>query len=387
MFSSRTRWLRQPNRLAHLIEERRKAGKSILDLTLSNPTDAGFAYPEREILSALSNAPLVYTPDPRGLARARESVAAYYAGQQADIHPSDIILTASTSEAYSYLFMLLCEPGDDVLVPVPAYPLFEYLAQLQHVHLIPYLLRYDGEWHIDIDSLSKGITSSTRAIILISPHNPTGVFLKRHEWEILNGIAIKYHLALIVDEVFAEFAFKQDDRRVKATAASREALTFALNGISKSCGLPQLKAGWIVVGGRREVRSEARERLEIIADTFLSVNQPVQHALPELLELGKSVREQMRKRTVQNLSLLEKSLPSDSPISLLSTEGGWYAVLRVPATMPEEEWALRLLDESGVYLYPGYFFEFQENGYLVVSLLPQCEVFEEGVKSIVRTIG
>ncbi|MBX2991259.1 MAG: pyridoxal phosphate-dependent aminotransferase [Bacteroidetes bacterium] len=387
MFSSRTNWHRQRNRLSLLLDERHRSGKPVIDLTLSNPTEAGFEYPTTEILSALSqDSSLHYTPDPLGMPSAREAVTSYYAGRGITVAPSAIVLTASTSEAYSFLFTLLCEAGDSVLVPVPSYPLFEYLAQLNDVRVSNYHLGYDGEWHIDLDSVRRAVSPATKAIVVVSPHNPTGMFLKKDELQSLNNIARQHHLALIVDEVFADYGFGEDDRRVGSTAANSEVLTFTLNGISKSCGFPQLKLGWIVVSGRDEVKTEALHRLEIISDTFLSVNTPVQVGLPKLLSAGKKVGEQIVLRIEQNLTFLKQSLPANPLISLLSTEGGWYAILRIPTTKSEEEWALELLEESGVYVFPGYFFEFQQEGYLVLSLLQRRDEFEEGVKVILKTI-
>ncbi len=391
MFSSRTNWHRQQNKLSQLLDARRNSGKVIYDLTISNPTDAGFRYPSNEILSALSQPQsLHYSPDPKGMLSAREAVAEYYAAKGIRVQPSDVILTSSTSEAYSFLFKLLCNAGDEVLVPIPSYPLFEFLTQLNDVRIRPYHLRYDGEWHVDFDSVRDAITSSTRAIVVVSPHNPTGMFLKSEEHRALSAAAMQHGLALIVDEVFSEYG--KDDRRVRSTqrvgsstASNSDVLTFTLNGISKLCGLPQLKLGWIVVSGNEEAKNEALHRLEIIADTFLSVNTPVQVALSQLMEVGEVVREQIRERVQTNFSFIKLTI-EHSPLSVLSTEGGWYAVLKIPSTKTEEEWALKLLDDAGVYVFPGYFFEFRENGYLVVSLLGERDVFKNGMEAIARIV-
>ena len=387
MFSSQTNWQLQPNRLSLLIEEKKKNGDPLLDLTISNPLQSDIEYPVDVILAALGKPEsLSYAPEPRGLLSAREAVVRYYAAKQIQVDPKQIVLTASTSEVYSFLFTLLCEAGDTVLIPAPSYPLFEHLAQLSHVSTRSYQLRYDGEWHIDIDSLWRALTSATKAIVVVSPHNPTGMFLKNEELGALNEMCAKHNLALIVDEVFADYGFDDDSRRVRCTAANSPSLTFTLNGISKLCGLPQLKLGWIVVSGEEGVRSEALQRLEMIADTFLSVNTPVQSALPELLAASVLVRGQILTRVHQNYQFLMQALSVDSPLSLLHVEGGWSAVVRVPKTKSEEEWALWLLHESGVHAFPGYFFEFPTDGHLVLSLLTEPRVFRKGVGEMLRLI-
>lgn len=387
MFSSRTNWHRQPNKLAQLLDDRRRSGKVIYDLTISNPTEAGIRYPSEEILSALSQAQsLRYAPDPKGLLSAREAVVEYYATKGIIIDPANIILTASTSEAYSFLFKLLCNTDDEALTPIPSYPLVEFLAQLNDVHIRPYVLRYDGEWHIDMDSMRRAITPRSKAMVIVNPHNPTGMFVKRHELEVLHEECRRNNLALIVDEVFADYGFGADVRRVDSTASHSDVLTFTLNGISKLCGFPQLKLGWIVVSGTEEQKGEAMHRLEIIADTFLAVNTPVQVALPQLLKSGEVVRRRIRERIETNLHHLKKTLMTTFPISLLESEGGWYAVLKIPSTKSEDEWVLKLLDEAGVYVFPGYFFEFRESGYLVVSLLTETTDFVRGVEEIPKGV-
>jgi hypothetical protein len=385
LFSSRTDWHRHPNTLAQLLEARLRRGEPIIDLTVSNPTEAGFDYPARDILEALSQpASLQYTPHPFGLLAAREAVAAYYASRTISCTASQIVLTASTSEAYAWLFMLLCEAGELVVVPSPSYPLFEYLARMHHVQVRSYRLLYDGEWHIDVDSLRRAVSPSTKAIVVVSPHNPTGMFLKREELAELTAIAARHGLALIVDEVFSEYAFAADERRMTGAVQEHHVLTFTLNGISKLCGMPQLKLGWIVVGGPEPQQQEALRRLEIIADTFLSVNTPVQVALPQLMKAGERVRGQIHERVRMNYQLLTKAVPAGSPVSVLRTEGGWYAVLRMPRTRSDEEWAIRLLDGSGVYVFPGYFFDFAESGFLVVSLLTNPDVLQKGIEEVIQ---
>lgn len=390
MFSSRTNWRHEPNNLTRKLQQLRASGRHIIDLTLSNPTEAGIEYPAAEILESLSNrSSLRYQPEPFGLLSAREAVADYYLGKNVEINLDDILLTASSSEAYAFLFALLCEAGDNVLVPNPSYPLFEFLAQLHDVDVRPYQLRYDGEWHIDMDSVRNAVKPSTKAIVIVNPHNPTGMFLKKRELDSMNEIAIQNNLAMIVDEVFLDYvlaATGATEEVCGSTASNTETLTFTLNGISKLCGLPQMKLGWMVVSGREELKREALSRLEIIADTFLSVNTPVQHALPQLLKVGQMIRRQINERVEQNLSFLSSMLKKNSPLSILNSEGGWYAILKIPGTKSEEEWAMQILDEAGVYVFPGYFFELQEGNFLVVSLLPSIDTFRKGIEEILRIV-
>ncbi len=299
---------------------------------------------------------------------------------------SDIILTASTSEAYSMAFRLLCEPGDEVVVPVPSYPLFEFLAQLDDVVIRSYHLRYDGEWDIDMSSVDQSISARTKAIVIVSPHNPTGMFLKKLELAHLSAVASKGGLALIVDEVFADYAFGGDSPRVVSTAGDSDALAFTLNGISKLVGLPQMKLGWIVVSGPKEVKNEALARLEIVADTYLSVNTLVQVALPALLACGTSIRRSISHRNSENRAVLQQLIGNDSACTLLQSEGGWYAILRIPQTRTGEEWAIGLLRDACVYVHPGYYFEFEADNVLVLSLLPEPVGFREGVEKLLGYI-
>jgi aspartate/methionine/tyrosine aminotransferase len=380
VFSSRLNWSLRPNRLSALLEERRKSGAQVLDLTESNPTRAGLIYPEAEILAALSDASaLRYHPSPRGLDTARDAVAAYYRDRGTQIPVENILLTASTSEAYAYLFKLLANPGDEILAPRPSYPLFEFLAGLESVHIRQYPLRYDGIWHVDFDALEQAITPRTRGIVVVNPNNPTGSFLKRAELDRLDSLAADRGLAILSDEVFRDYAFGENAERVSTLAGNRRALTFSMSGLSKIAGLPQMKLGWIVSCGQGS--EEALDALELIADTYLSVSTPVQVALPRLLALSSAVMQQIRERTASNLRRL-RGLTQDSPATLLKTEGGWYAVLQVPRTRSEEEWALTLLDECGVLVQPGFFFDFEAEAFLVVSLLPEPAAFTEGVSRL-----
>lgn len=376
MFSSRLKLDLARNPLSRLLEEKRNAGAKILDLTESNPTRAGFAYPENEILEALADsAALRYEPAPKGLIQAREAVARYYAERGRGVAVSNILLTASTSEAYAYLFKLLADPGDEVLAPRPSYPLFEYLAAMESVTVRQYSLRYDGAWHIDFDSLERALTNRTRAIVVVNPNNPTGSFLSIEAAWRLEEIAMRNGFAILSDEVFSDYAFAE----TRARPFSGIAPVFSMSGLSKIAGLPQMKLGWIVVDGPSG--EEALERLEWIADTFLSVSAPVQVALPRLLELSCGVQRQIRERTAANLKLLRERV-TNSPLNVLDVEGGWYAILQVPRTRTEEEWALALLRDRDVLVQPGFFYDFESEAFLVLSLLTEPAAFDEGLRRI-----
>ncbi len=367
MFSSRLDWNVQTNKLSEL----RKTKSHIVDLTESNPTHAGLTYPTDEILNSLADAKaLHYDPDPRGLLSAREAVAKYYG----DVPASRILLTASTSEAYAYLFKLLCDPGDEILSPRPSYPLFEFLAGLESVRVTQYPLRYDGIWHIDFHELERAITPRTRAIVVVNPNNPTGSFLKRDEWERLQEIGIP----ILSDEVFSDYAFAPDPSRVASLTGSEKVVTFSMSGLSKIAALPQMKLGWIVASGPGY--EGALDRLELIADTYLSVATPVQVALPRLIEASIAVRDQIISRTRANLDLLRQATKP------LRVEGGWYAILQVPRIRTEEEWALTLLDRHDVLVQPGYYYDFESEAYLVLSLLTPPAVFAEGLRRILEEI-
>jgi len=392
-FSRRTDWHRQPNRLSAALETLRRSGRPIYDLTIANPTECGIAYPVGAILSSLSNPlSLAYRPNPRGLLAAREAISEYYQGTGIAVDPSNLFLTASTSEAYSMLFKLLCNNGDQILIPQPSYPLFDYLSRLDDVVPVCYRLNYDLGWNIDLDSVRNGITPSTKAIVIVNPHNPTGIFLKETDYQDLKKIAAEHGLALIVDEVFIDFPIDRDREavpisKVLSTAGEQDVLTFTLNGISKMAGLPQMKLGWIVVGGNGKLVAEASGRLEILCDTFLSVNTPVQVALPGLLAAGGSVHTKILSRVRLNYARLCEVVPADSSCSVLKCEGGWYGILRVPRVMSDEEWSVELLKSTGVHLYPGYFFDFATDGFLVVSLLVKKEMFEAGVRKLVEFVA
>ncbi len=378
MFSSRFHWDLQPNPLTKLLRARREAGAEVLDLTESNPTCAGIDYPATEILSALAGPrSLRYEPTPAGLLAAREAVAGdYYRGK---VDPSRILLTASTSEAYAYLIKLLTRPGDDLLVPRPSYPLFEYLAALESVRIVHYPLIYDCGWSIDIRVLAAAVTDRTRAVVLVNPNNPTGSFVKKQELAPLIELCRSHELAIISDEVFADYAFAPDPQRAASLIEVDEVLTFCLSGLSKVAGLPQMKLGWIVAGGPPDSRAQAIERLEMIADTYLSVSTPIQHAAPALLRIRGEVQEQILSRTRRNLkTLIERT--TNTATRTLQVEGGWYGTVETPRIRTAEEWTLALLESCGVLVQPGYFYDFDREAMLVFSLLTAPEVFEEGVR-------
>jgi aspartate/methionine/tyrosine aminotransferase len=384
-FSSRFHWDSRPNPLTTLLTQKRHARTAVLDLTESNPTHAGLIYPEEQIAAALADKRISrYDPDPRGMLAAREAVCRYYLtrGNKPGtvVDPSRVILTASTSEAYAYLFKLLTDPGDEVLVPRPSYPLFEYLAAMELVTVRPYPLRYDGAWHIDFQALENAAGSRTRAIAIVNPNNPTGSYLKRDEWARLAEWAASRGLAVLSDEVFSDFAFADDPDRVATLAGASEASVFAMSGLSKIAGLPQMKLGWIVASGPGHVA--ALDGLEWIADTFLSVATPVQLALERLLVATETVRDQIRQRTANNLRTAHAAFGASSPCRILRTEGGWYIVVQVPNTRSEEEWALGLLRDADVLVQPGFFYDFEAEAYLVVSLLTETSVFQEGIRRL-----
>jgi alanine-synthesizing transaminase len=378
MFSDRTNWDLTPNRLSEALAAHRAAGKPLLDLTVSNPTECGFNYNAEEILRAFSNpAALSYEPNPKGLESARRAVAGYYAERGDCVSIDDIILTTSTSEAYSCVFRTLCNPGDEVLIPSPSYPLFDFLADLNDVKLVRYPLVYDHGWQIDFHALEQAITARTKGVIVVHPNNPTGHFTKPSEMARLNAICSARRMAIVADEVFLDFGL--DGKRAASFAANSGALTFTLSGLSKISGLPQMKAAWLAVSGPQDLKREALGRLEVVADTYLSVNAPVQLALPVFFEQRHGFQEQILARVRGNLAELDRQLAGKSGCSRLPVEGGWNIVLRVPAIRSDEDMALELLIAQGVYIHPGHFYDFTSDGFLVISLITQVALFAQGM--------
>ena len=389
MFARRTNWKLAPNRLAQALQRRRAMGAEILDLTESNPTRCGLRYDELQILSGLAQpGSLHYQPDPKGLRSARDAVAAYYAERgtvAAVIDPDHLILTTSTSEGYSFVFRLLCDPGDEVLVPSPSYPLFELLADVQDVKLVPYLLFYDHGWHLDLHSLQAAISARTRALLVVHPNNPTGSYVKPGEAEALSQLCRQHELALVSDEVFLDYIHAGSPR--PSFAGSTGALTFTLSGLSKISALPQMKVAWIVTSGPKELAVSARERLEMIADTYLSLSTPVQLVTPRLLERRHAISRQLLHRIAANLAELDSQLARQKACDRLQIEGGWYAVLRVPVTRSDEELAVELLERESILVHPGHFYDFPGDGYLVLSLITPTEQFRKGVGRLLPHIS
>ncbi len=385
MFSSRFQWDFAPNRVTRVLSERRRAGARILDLTESNPTHAGLAYPA-EMRAAFADSRLwQYDPSPAGMPAAREAVAAYYTRRGVEVDPGRILLTASTSEGYAYLFKLLCDAGEAVLAPRPSYPLFEFLARMESIEIRTYPLAWHGGWTIDLDALAAALTPQTRAVVLVNPNNPTGSFVKRGELRELVRLAAERNLALISDEVFSDYPFAADSERVSTLADVEEGLAFCMSGLSKVAGLPQMKLGWIVAAGGEARRRAAWERLEWIADTYLSVGAPVQCAAAALLESGEAVQRQIRERTAANLALA-REVVEGSAAGILSVEGGWYITLRVPRVRSEEDWVVDLLQNEDVLVQPGFFYDFDSEAYLVVSLLTAPGIFREGMQRLRRRL-
>lgn len=375
MYSSRFHWDSAPNRLSRLVAEKRRAGVRILDLTQSNPTHAGLHYPS-EIVDAFHDPRMLsYDPAPAGVLEARRAVSDWYAARGYAVPVERILLTASTSEAYSYLFKLLADPGDEILVPRPSYPLFEYLANMESLRVRQYRLSYHGAWSIDLEALATEVTPRTRAVVLVNPNNPTGSYVKRAELDALVKLCAARSLALIADEVFSDYALSEDADRVTTLAGVEGCLAFSMSGLSKVAGLPQMKLGWIVAP------SEAIDRLEWIADTYLSVSTPVQCAAPRLLSAGEDIQRQIRERTAANLACA-RALLAGSAADILHVEGGWYIILRVPRVRTEEDWCLELLDREDVLVQPGYFYDFDAEAFLVVSLLTEPGDFKEGIERL-----
>ena len=386
MFSQRTNWRLSPNPLAHALEKARASGKKLLDLTISNPTESGVRPDSEMVLAALANPDAMhYDPQPRGLLGARLAVSHYYReSHDFDLDPERLILTTSTSEAYSYVFRLLCNSGDDILVPNPSYPLFEFLADLADVKLVAYPLLYDHGWQIDFDSLHKAKTAHTRAVILVHPNNPTGSYVSAAETSMLNAFCLDSGLALIVDEVFLDYAHDGVPRR--SFVSNSGALTFTLSGVSKISALPQMKFAWVAASGPLETVIQAGARLEIIADTFLSMNAPVQLAASVLLHQRKQIQPVLRDRLRVNLAELDRQLLAHPSCARLLIEGGWYAVLRVPVVESDEDLAIRLLSEASVSVHPGHFYDFPSEGHLVLSLITVPVEFREGIAALLQVV-
>ena len=384
-FSSRVQADLAPNRLTHALERRRAEGRPYVDLTESNPTRAGFDYPADLLVPLGNRRGLTYSPQPFGVMEARRAVADDYARRGLTVGPEHIVLTVSSSDAYSLLFRVLCDPGDQVLAPRPSYPLFEHLGRLDAVTIIPYDLEYHGAWSIDVASVERALSDRTRVLLVVTPNNPTGSYVKSHELDRLAAICAAREVALIADEVFADYELVPGASRSSGRVlARRDVLTFSLGGLSKSVGLPQVKLGWIGVGGPTTAVERSLARLEFACDTYLSVSTPVQLAAPELLERGASLRRQIQARVTANYNHLAARGAAIPTCEVLNAEGGWYAIVRVPSLCPEEELVLNLLADADVLTHPGYFFDFAHESHLVVSLLVSEARFREGVSHMFR---
>ncbi len=386
MFSKRTGWNLEHSKLSLALNEYRRSGKALIDLTESNPTNCGFQYDAQGILAALNDPDsLSYEPIAQGLPQARAAVARYYSSRGNQVAADNIFLTTGTSEAYSFLLRTLCNPGDEVLVAQPSYPLLNFLADLHDVTLVRYPLLYDYGWQIDFHSLEQAITPRTRAIAVVHPNNPTGHFCKAQEIEKLNQICLERGVALLADEVFLDFGLGTDVPPHSFVAGSN-ALTFTMSGLSKISGLPQMKAAWLAVSGPSQLKQEAIARLEMIADTYLSMNTPVQLALGRLLEQRGTFQKQCIQRIQRNLARLDELLAPQERCTRWKVEGGWYAVLKVSPAISDEELALELLNLRGVYLHPGYFYDFVGDGYLVASLIVPESAFASGIAALLEVI-
>ena len=378
MFSDRTRWNLEENRLSHKLAQLRASGQTILDLTRSNATECGLSYEEQEIQRALAQpASLLYQPDPRGIKSARDAVSAYYQQQQVRLSADHLILTSGTSEAYSFIFRLLCNPGDEVLIPAPSYPLFDFLADLCDVKLVRYPLLYDHGWQIDFAALAA-TSSRTKALIVVHPNNPTGQYASTAEQSKLADFCVQRGIALVADEVFLDFSLNNSP--AQSFVSLNQALTFTLSGLSKICGLPQMKLAWIAVSGPSDDQAQALARLEVITDAYLSVGTPVQLATPELLATRGELQAQVIARVQENLRELDAQLSRQSACNRLLCEGGWAGVLRVPAVRSDEDLAITLLSKEGVYVHPGHFYNFAQPGHLIVSLIVREDEFAEGIR-------
>jgi alanine-synthesizing transaminase len=386
VFSSRLSIDLTPNRLSAALTRLRGADVEIDDLTESNPTAVGLTYPPRLLDPLATPASLCYHPQPLGRPAARQAVVDDYRRRGFTISRDRVVLTASTSEAYSLLFKLLCDPGDEVLVPVPSYPLFEHLASLDAVQVRPYRLDFHGGWSYDVDAIKRATTPRTRAVVIVSPNNPTGSYLSRYDLGPLAAHCRAHDMAIIGDEVFAEYVLDVELPRVSSVLAQREALTFALGGLSKSLGLPQLKLGWMVVNGPDALVKASLDRLELVCDTYLSVATPVQEALPTLLVEGAVIRSQIRDRVTRNYRHAMTVAAAYPSVSVLPSEGGWYAVMQVPAMQSEESLVLRILEHDHVLVHPGYFFDFPREAFLIVSLLPAPDVFDRAIARVLKRV-
>lgn len=382
MFSSRTAWNRLPNRLTVALQSLQARGLPVIDLTMSNPTLCEFNYSETTQSAWIDPITTPYEPSALGTLHARNAVSSYYSKRGFTVSPKHIVLTPGTSNAYSHLFQLLTDPGDEVVTAAPGYPLLEFLVDLHDVRLVRYPLLYDGIWRLNIDALKRVLTKRSRVLVIVSPNNPTGSFLKTDELEEVVDLCRRRNLALVIDEVFFDFSWSDDSSRAPSGVTVTDCLTFTLNGLSKTAALPQVKLGWIAANGPQTLLSESLSRLEIIADTYLSVGASVQRTAPFLIEQGDAIRPEILNRIQTNCELLDSVFTEDCLCSRLRTEGGWYGVLRIPSVLDDESYALHLLENYNVFVHPGSFYDFPFGDYLVLSLITPTEVLVSGLEKL-----
>ncbi|MBI4436884.1 MAG: pyridoxal phosphate-dependent aminotransferase [Candidatus Omnitrophica bacterium] len=386
MFAKRTDWKFDFNPLTRRLNALKKRGRPILDLTASNPTRCAFHYPSDMLSSLKDPENREYRPSPKGLFQAREVITRYYSGKGVALNPEHLFLTSSTSEAYSFLFRLLLNPGEHLLIPQPSYPLFEYLATLNDIVATPYPLRYRRRWAIDLERIPEKILTDTRAMIVVHPNNPTGSFVKKKERSFLIRLSQEKGLSLIADEVFLDYAYPEV-KKSASFAGERSVLTFTLGGISKTLGLPQMKVAWIVVSGPKRLRDAAIERLEVISDTTLSVNTPSQQALAKWFSFRSQIQKEIQERVVLNRGYLLRQCHTTKGCEVLHAEGGWYAILRLPSLQSEEAWVLEFLEKERVLTHPGYFYDLEEGAHVVLSLLVPSDLFEEGIARLLTRVS
>ncbi len=385
MFSNRLNKNIEGNKISKLLEGKKSNGIKVLDLTESNPTNSEFKYNINNILKFISNPNSEkYFPSPKGLETARIAVLKYYKDKNINLDIDNIFITSSTSEAYSYIFKLLTNPFDEILIPRPSYPLFSFILELESLHSKYYDLIYSNNnvWEIDYGNIESEITNKTKAIIIVNPNNPTGNYIKRNELKNIINICKENNIAIISDEVFIDYNINSNE--INTIAKVNDVLTFTLSGLSKICGLPQMKLSWFVLNGEKEICEEAKAKLEIISDTFLTVGTPIQLAVQDILRERKIIQQQIKKRINKNYELLEKRISNSKFFELLFIEGGWYSIFKLKEKINEEEFVFKLLEKKDVYIYPGYYFDFCNDGFIVVSLLTPENIFNEGVDRILE---
>jgi len=394
-FSKRTEWELTSNKLMSCLEKVRGEDEKIIDLTESNPTHCDFEYPQERILEGFLNPKnMDYRPSAQGLLDARQAICRCYWDRGYEIKPEQIFVTSSTSEAYSFLFRLLTNPGDHVLFPRPSYPLFEFLVDLNDIDMDTYPLIYNKNesqdkhtWQIDFDRFRAAFYPNTKAVVLVNPNNPTGSFIKRDELSAIAEFCMDKNMSIISDEVFWDYSLSENNHEFISAVDNKKCLTFVLGGVSKCLALPQMKVSWIILNGPEELVKEAYNRLEVIADTYLSVNTPAQNALQQWLTLHSMIKGEVVKRLEANYAFVKEAIQKTPSCSCLNAEGGWYVIVKLPNCYSEEHWAMELLTKEHVFVHPGYFFDFYDEPYIVLSLLTPEAEFKEGVGRIINRVA